>query len=75
MQSEEIIITPIGYVRSEQVYRYETPRQGVSEKIGVFATRAPYRPNQIGMGCVKVERLKIFISESDILNGSSVIDI
>jgi len=137
MQSEEIIITPIGYVRSEQVYRYETPRQGVlakgnistiellpnknyeqavknlngfdriwvlynfhlntnpangksgwkplvtpprhtREKIGVFATRAPYRPNQIGMSCVKIEKvegLKIFISESDILDGSPVIDI
>ena len=130
MQTEEIIITPIGYVRSEQVYRYETPRQGVlasgnvsviellpnknfeqaiknlsgfdriwilyyfhlnknwkplvipprhtREKIGVFATRAPYRPNHIGMSCVKLEKvegLKVFISESDILDGSPVIDI
>jgi len=137
MQSEAIILKPIGYVQSEQVYRYETPRQGVlakgnqsciqllskqnfeqavkklegfdriwviyqfhlnanppngraswkplvtpprhtREKVGVFATRAPYRPNQIGMSCVKLEKvegLKIFISESDILDGSPVIDI
>ncbi|MFA6596291.1 MAG: tRNA (N6-threonylcarbamoyladenosine(37)-N6)-methyltransferase TrmO [Ignavibacteriaceae bacterium] len=137
MQSEEIIITPIGYVHSDQVNRYETPRQGVlakgnistiellpnnnfeqalknlngfdriwvlyqfhlnanppnsktgwkplvtpprhtREKIGVFATRAPYRPNHIGMSSVKLEKvegLKIFISESDILNGSPVLDI
>ena len=137
MQTEEIIITPIGYVRSEQVYRYETPRQGVlakgnisiiellpnknfeqavknlngfdriwvlynfhlntnspngkagwkplvtpprhtREKIGVFATRAPYRPNHIGMSCVKLEKvegLKVFISKSDILDGSPIIDI
>jgi len=130
MQTKEIIVTPIGYIHSEQVYRYETPRQGVlasgnisviellpnknfeqavknltgfdrvwvlynfhlnknwkplvtpprhtREKVGVFATRAPYRPNQIGMSCVKLERvegLKIYISESDILDGSPVIDI
>ncbi len=44
----------------------------------MFATRAPYRPNQIGLSCVKldkVESLKIFISESDILDGSPVFDI
>lgn len=44
----------------------------------MFATRAPYRPNQIGLSCVKldkVEGLKIYISESDILDGSPIIDI
>jgi tRNA (adenine37-N6)-methyltransferase len=47
-------------------------------KVGVFATRAPYRPNQIGLSCVKLEKvegLNIYISESDILNGSPVLDI
>ncbi len=55
-----------------------TPPRHTRNKVGVFATRAPYRPNQIGLSCVKLEKidgLKIFISESDILNGTPVIDI
>ncbi|KAB2846955.1 MAG: tRNA (N6-threonylcarbamoyladenosine(37)-N6)-methyltransferase TrmO [Melioribacteraceae bacterium] len=130
MNESEIIIKPIGVIRSEFKLRYETPRQGIlagenksvielypkhnfqqalkglegfdriwvlyqfhlnnnwkpqvnpprhtRKKIGVFASRAPYRPNQIGMSCVKLEKiygLKIYISGSDILDGSPVIDI
>ena len=55
-----------------------TPPRHTRKKIGVFATRAPYRPNPIGMSCVrllKVEGLKIYITESDILDGSPVLDI
>lgn len=54
------------------------PPRHTRKKIGVFATRAPYRPNQIGMSCVKlvkIDGLKIYISGSDILDGSPVIDI
>lgn len=55
-----------------------TPPRHTRKKIGVFATRAPYRPNQIGLSCVKldkVEGLKIFISESDLLDGTPILDI
>lgn len=55
-----------------------TPPRHTRKKVGVFATRAPYRPNQIGLSCVKldkVEGLRIHISESDILDGSPIIDI
>lgn len=55
-----------------------TPPRHTRKKVGVFATRAPYRPNAIGLSCVKlnkVEGLKIFISESDILDGSPILDI
>lgn len=55
-----------------------TPPRHTRKKVGVFATRAPYRPNQIGLSCVKlkkVEGLKIHISESDILDGSPILDI
>ena len=54
------------------------PPRHTRKKVGVFATRAPYRPNQIGLSCVKLDKvdgLKIHISESDILNGSPVFDI
>lgn len=55
-----------------------TPPRHTRKKVGVFATRSPHRPNKIGMSCVKLEKiegLKIFISESDILDGSPVLDI
>ena len=55
-----------------------TPPRHTRKKVGVFATRAPYRPNQIGLSCVKldkVEGVKIFISESDLLDGTPILDI
>jgi tRNA-Thr(GGU) m(6)t(6)A37 methyltransferase TsaA len=55
-----------------------TPPRHTRKKVGVFATRSPHRPNRIGMSCVKLEKiegLKIYISESDILDGSPVLDI
>lgn len=47
-------------------------------KKGLFATRSPYRPNPIGMSCVKLEKIignRIYISDSDILNNTPVLDI
>lgn len=54
------------------------PPRNNGKKTGVFATRAPYRPNPIGLSCVKyvkTEGLNLFITESDILDGSPVLDI
>ncbi len=54
------------------------PPRGGNQKIGVFATRSPYRPNPIGISCVqilKIEKLKIMVSNSDILDGSPILDI
>lgn len=35
------------------------PRLGGKRKVGVFATRAPYRPNNIGLSCVKLEKVEV----------------
>ncbi|KYG62513.1 tRNA-Thr(GGU) m(6)t(6)A37 methyltransferase TsaA [Bdellovibrio bacteriovorus] len=54
------------------------PPRGRTTKIGVFATRSPYRPNGIGMSCVKIkriEKLKIYVEAADILDGTPVLDI
>lgn len=54
----------------------QTPRS--NRKIGVFATRAPYRPNPIGMSLVKLERiegLNIYIGPNDILDGTPILDL
>jgi tRNA-Thr(GGU) m(6)t(6)A37 methyltransferase TsaA len=48
------------------------------KKIGIFATRSPYRPNPLGISCVKVlnvDSLCIHITESDLLHGTPILDI
>lgn len=47
-------------------------------KIGVFATRAPYRPNPIGMSCVEllgIRGLTIEVGAHDLLDGTPILDI
>lgn len=54
------------------------PPRGTDTKVGVFATRSPYRPNPVGISCVKVkaiDKLKITVEGADILDGSPIIDI
>jgi len=49
-----------------------------NKKIGVFATRAPYRPNPVGLSLVtliQVKGLTLEIGPNDILNGSPIFDI
>jgi len=45
---------------------------------GLFATRAPARPNPIGISCVKLERIEgttLHVSEVDLLDGTPVLDV
>lgn len=59
------------------------PRLGGNERMGVFATRSPFRPNHIGLSCVQLREIDItgpdapvlIISGGDMLNGTPVIDI
>jgi tRNA-Thr(GGU) m(6)t(6)A37 methyltransferase TsaA len=49
-----------------------------AERRGVFATRAPYRPNPIGLSVVKLERidgLTLHVSALDMLDGTPVLDL
>ena len=48
------------------------------EAIGVFATRAPHRPNPIGLSVVKIEKIAdntIVLSGIDVIDGTPVLDI
>lgn len=48
------------------------------DRIGTFASRSPYRPNSIGLSCVrllKVDGLTLFVDEADLLNGTPILDI
>lgn len=47
-------------------------------RVGLFASRAPYRPNPIGLSCVKVlgvSGLSLHVAEADLLDGTPVLDI
>lgn len=48
------------------------PRLGGNRRVGVFASRSPYRPNGIGLSCVKLERVEHCESEGDVLIVSGV---
>lgn len=48
------------------------------DRVGTFASRSPYRPNAIGMSCVRllrVDGLTLYVDEADLLNGTPVLDI
>ncbi len=48
------------------------------ERVGVFASRGPYRPNPIGLSCVRlvsVEKLSLLVENSDLLNETPILDI
>jgi tRNA-Thr(GGU) m(6)t(6)A37 methyltransferase TsaA len=61
----------------ERVSLTVTPFLG-SEKHGVFATRAPTRPNPIGLSVVKLVKIEgnlLYIENLDILDGTPLLDI
>lgn len=54
------------------------PPRGTDKKIGVFATRSPYRPNPLGLSClrvVKIEALKIWVEGADLMDGTPILDL
>jgi tRNA-Thr(GGU) m(6)t(6)A37 methyltransferase TsaA len=49
-----------------------------TRKVGVFASRAPYRPNPIGLSCVRlagIEGTRLFVAEHDLLDGTPILDL
>lgn len=49
-----------------------------ADRVGVFASRSPYRPNPIGISCVRllsIQGLCIAVSEADLLDGTPILDI
>lgn len=59
------------------------PRLGGEIRKGVFATRSPFRPNPIGLSCVKLEKIEyskqfgplIYVSGVDMVNDTPIYDI
>lgn len=59
------------------------PRLGGNERVGVFASRSPFRPNPIGLSVVKFERVEwdspdgpvIHVTGTDLVDGTPIFDI
>jgi tRNA (adenine37-N6)-methyltransferase len=54
------------------------PPRSTTGRKGVFATRSPHRPNPLGMSAVRLERvegLTLHIRDSDMLDGTPVLDL
>lgn len=59
------------------------PRLGGNKRLGVFATRSSFRPNPLGLSCVKLEAIEkdekygivLTVSGADMMNGTPIYDI
>ncbi len=59
------------------------PRLGGNERVGVFASRSPFRPNPIGLSCVRLlgiekrekEGCVLIVSGADLLDGTPILDV
>lgn len=59
------------------------PRLGGNTRMGVFATRSPFRPNAIGLSSVEIDRVEndpglgpiIWVRGADLMNGTPILDI
>ena len=70
-------------VRSGWSPTVRPPRLGGNTRVGVFATRSPFRPNSLGLSCVRLEGLEeveglgtvIHVSGADLMDGTPIFDI
>lgn len=58
------------------------PRLGGNKRMGVFATRSPFRPNPIGLSSVKLKEIVtesegsvLYVTGADLMNGTPIFDI
>lgn len=59
------------------------PRLGGNERLGVFATRSPFRPNGLGLSCVRLEKVDLqgpdgpvlHVSGADLMDNTPIYDV
>lgn len=69
--------------RGRRALTVRPPRLGGNKRVGVFATRSPYRPNSLGLSLVRLERIEesegegaaLVVSGVDLLDGTPIYDI
>jgi len=70
-------------VRQDWKPTVRPPRLGGNKRLGVFATRSPFRPNALGLSCVRLEGIDydcsdgpaIIVSGVDMMDGTPIYDI
>lgn len=69
--------------KSEWSATVRPPRLGGNRRVGVFASRSPFRPNPIGLSCVRLLGVEtrenegeiLLVSGADLLDGTPILDI
>lgn len=69
--------------RDEWCATVRPPRLGGNARVGVFASRSPFRPNPIGLSCVRLLRVEkrekegcvLILSGADLLDGTPIFDV
>ena len=59
------------------------PRLGGNKRLGVFATRSPFRPNNLGLSCVRIDHIEedaklgpvIYVRGADLMDGTPIYDV
>ena len=59
------------------------PKLGGNTRKGVFSTRSPFRPNGMGLSCVRLEKIEfdekerpiLYVKGADLMNGTPIFDI
>ena len=59
------------------------PRLGGNERVGVFASRSPFRPNGLGLSCVRIDKVEltgreapvIHVLGADLMDGTPIYDV
>ena len=72
-----------GAVRSTWSPTVRPPRLGGNTRMGVFATRSPFRPNPVGLSSVRLEEIRLhtpegpvlIVSGADLMDGTPIFDI
>jgi tRNA-Thr(GGU) m(6)t(6)A37 methyltransferase TsaA len=65
-------------IRDSHSLTVRPPLLGGNERVGVFASRSPFRPNNLGLSCVKLERIEngeLIVSGADLMNETPIYDI
>ena len=72
-----------GAVREDWSPTVRPPRLGGNTRMGVFSTRSPFRPNAIGLSCVRLLKVEpntpegpvLTVSGADLMDGTPILDI
>lgn len=72
-----------GAVRDSWSPTVRPPRLGGNTRMGVFATRSPFRPNEIGLSCVRLLKVEpntpqgpvLTVAGADLMDGTPILDI